>query len=72
MAKEIEEIKQLATEMVPFIIDFIHFGERIGPPPPGEHDDDCDDCRMYAAAQVWKWRFESGEIEQITGCTLRP
>ena len=67
-----QEIKELAAEMVPFIIDFIRFGDRIGPPPPGAHEDDCDDCRIYAAAAVWRSRFDSGEIERVTGCTLRP
>ena len=58
---EVTQLRNIVSEMIPYVVSEMHFGLSLGPPPEG-HNDDCSDCISYNNAMLWKERFHSEEF----------
>ncbi len=64
-ADEIERLRDLVAELVPYMLQDVRWGLELGAPPE-DHSDNCSDCDWYAEAMDWKRRIESGELGDVT------
>ena len=58
-------LSALLEEIIPFLLRDVECALRMGPEPAGHEDDDCEDCRWYKDAIVWKQRIDSGELGDV-------
>lgn len=58
---EIERLRTLITELIPFMVIDVRSG--IQCPPPVGHYDMCDDCEWYYESIKWQNRIDSGEFD---------
>jgi hypothetical protein len=65
LAKENLRLYALVEEIVPFVLRDVECALRMGPEPAGHEDDDCEDCRWYKDAIVWKQRIDNGELGDV-------
>ena len=65
LAKENLRLSALVEEIVPFVLRDVECALRMGPEPAGHEDDDCEDCRWYKDAIVWKQRIDNGELGDV-------
>jgi len=62
-ANEIERLKGLVVDLLPFMEEDVRLALKVVPPVYDGHDkDDCVDCRWYERALVWKERMDAGEL----------
>jgi len=68
-ADEIERLRALVKELLPFMLEDVIQGVMLGEPPfdPNHCDDasdKCPDCVWFIGSTKWKARIDSGEFSQ--------
>lgn len=58
---EVEHLRKLVAEIVPYLITEVKVGLSIGPFSDCP-DQECEDCRWYAECCVWAERINAGEL----------
>jgi hypothetical protein len=66
MLTDIERLRALNSELVPFMVADVRAGLELGPPPAG-HTDNCDDCNWYQQSVTWQQRIDNGEFDTTGG-----
>lgn len=61
---EIERLRGLVAELLPFMVSDATQGRALGPAPVG-HADDCDDCLWYESSLKWWKRISQGEFDDF-------
>ncbi len=62
-ANEIERLKGLVADLLPFMEEDVRLALEVVPPVyEGHEKDDCVDCQWYERAIVWKQRITAGEL----------
>lgn len=61
---EINALRNLVTELLPFMMADVKNGLAIGPPPVG-HSDNCQDCVWFEESQIWNKRILDGEFNNF-------
>lgn len=62
-ADEIERLRALVSELLPFMTIDVLSGVKLGP-APASHSDECDDCLWYEISKKWEKRIHSGEFDK--------
>lgn len=65
-ADEIERLRDLVTELIPYMLQDVRSGLDLGTPPKDCCDNCCPDCNWYAESIDWKRRIQSGELGDVT------
>jgi hypothetical protein len=65
--EERDAARALAKELMPFLEDYIRFGQDIGEAEDGHDSENCYDCQVRRKALDWQSRIDSGEIAKIMG-----
>lgn len=63
-AAEIERLRGLIAELLPFMVNDVMNGMKMGPAPLG-HVDDCQDCLWYESSLGWSKRLNQGEFDEF-------
>lgn len=68
-ANEIEHLRALVKELLPFMLEDVIQGMALGKPPfdPNHCDntpDKCPDCIWFLGSTKWKARIDNGEFSQ--------
>jgi hypothetical protein len=61
-ADEIERLRSLLKEVIPYLLHDVACALDMGPIPEG-HEDDCEDCTWYRKATEWQKRIDNGELD---------
>ena len=64
-ADEIERLSDLLAELIPYMLQDVQWGLKLGAPPE-DHSDNCPDCDWYSESMNWKRRIDSGELGDVT------
>lgn len=65
-ADEIERLRKLVSELLPFMINDMEEGLALGYSEEHKEDVPCPDCQWYKNSILWKQRLDSGEFIQYT------
>jgi hypothetical protein len=57
-ADEIERLRNLVDDLLPFAINDVQQGLQVGAAEEG-HSDQCDDCAWYEASLEWQKRIDN-------------
>lgn len=63
-AAEIERLRSLLSEILPYMLNDMEQGLNMGPAPEDHVEDaPCPDCQWYEDATLWKKRINAGEFK---------
>lgn len=63
-ADEIERLRCIVLELMPFMVEHVVDGVRLGPAPCDDKDG-CRDCRWFDESLEWQERINSGEFDDL-------
>ncbi len=63
-ADEIEKLRSLIKEILPYMLNDMEQGFSLGPPSEDHIEDtQCPDCQWYEDSMIWKNRLDAGEFK---------